>query len=213
MDHRMMISRIAWAGTAALLIATASFDASGQELEPRAYSPSPSEMNFLGFTYLRSTGGVGVDPSLPLDNVSAAINIASLGYARTFGLLGRSASVGLVLPYSRADVSGDVFEQQRTGTYAKRRKLAALRQRNQTRQGVPCAGRLCRGSRERQPGHGSRHVGRAKLAYWLQGQDGRVQCDRPARCVRGCHQAPVPVTACRYPAGATTAAGSNPRCR
>ena len=93
MDHRMMISRIAWAGTAALLIATASFDASGQELEPRAYSPSPSGMNFLGFTYLRSTGGVGVDPSLPLDNVSAAINSASLGYARTFGLLGRSASV------------------------------------------------------------------------------------------------------------------------
>jgi hypothetical protein len=116
MNRRMMISRIAWAGTAALLIAGASLDASGQELEPRAYSPSPSGVNFLGLTYLRSTGGVGVDPSLPLDNVSAEINIASLGYARTFGLLGRSASVGLVLPYSRADVSGDVFEQQRAVT-------------------------------------------------------------------------------------------------
>jgi len=114
--RRMMISRIAWAGTAARLIAGASFDASGQELEPRAYSPTPSGVNFLGLTYLRSTGGVGVDPSLPLDNVSAEINIASLGYARTFGLLGRSASVGLVLPYSRADVSGDVFEQQRAVT-------------------------------------------------------------------------------------------------
>src|SRR3954471_2835183 len=116
MNRRMMISRIAWAGTATLLIAGASFDAPGQELEPRAYSPSPSGMNFLGLTYLRSTGGVGVDPSLPLDNASAEINIASLGYARTFGLLGRSASVGLVLPYSRADVSGDVFEQQRAVT-------------------------------------------------------------------------------------------------
>ena len=104
----MMISRIAWAGTAALLIAGASFDAPAQELEPRSYSPSPSGVNFLGLTYLRSTGGVGVDPSLPLDNVSAEIDIVSLGYARTFGLLGRSASVRLALPYSRADVSGDV---------------------------------------------------------------------------------------------------------
>ena len=54
--------------------------------------------------------------SLPLDNVDAEVNTASLAYARTFGLFGRSASIGFVLPYSRADVSGDVFEQQRAVT-------------------------------------------------------------------------------------------------
>jgi hypothetical protein len=108
MNHRMMISRIAWAGTAALLIAGASFDAPAQELEPRSYSPSPSGVNFLGLNYRRSTGGVGVDPSLPLENVSAEVDTVSLGYARTFDLLGRSASISFVLPYSHADVSGDV---------------------------------------------------------------------------------------------------------
>jgi hypothetical protein len=95
MNHRMMISRIAWAGTAALLIAGASFDAPAQELEPRSYSPSPSGVNFLGLSYLRSTGGVGVDPSLPLENVSAEVDTVSLGYAHTFDLLGRSASEGV----------------------------------------------------------------------------------------------------------------------
>ena len=116
MNRHTMISRIGWAGTTALLIASASFDAPAQELEPRAYSPSPSGVNFLGLAYLRSTGGVAVDPSLPLENVSAEVNTASLAYARTFGLLGRSASIGFVLPYSRADVSGDVLEQQRAVT-------------------------------------------------------------------------------------------------
>jgi hypothetical protein len=116
MNRRMMISRIGWAGNAALLIAGASFDAPAQELEPRSYSPSPSGVNFLGLNYRRSTGGVAVDPALPLENVSAEVNTASLAYARTFGLLGRSASIGFVLPYSHADVSGDIFEQQRAVT-------------------------------------------------------------------------------------------------
>ena len=110
------IPPIVWAGIAALLVASASFGASAQELEARAYSPAPVGVNFLGLGYLRSTGGVAVDPSLPLDNVDAEVNTASLAYARTFGLFGRSASIGFVLPYSRADVSGDVFEQQRAVT-------------------------------------------------------------------------------------------------
>src|SRR3954468_2852330 len=116
MNRRLRILRIAMTGTAALLIAGASSDVSAQELEPRAYSPSPSGVNFLGLGYLRSAGGVAVDPSLPLDNVDAEVNAASLSYLRTFGLFGRSASIGFVLPYSRADVSGDVFEQQRSVT-------------------------------------------------------------------------------------------------
>ena len=116
MNRRMVISRVGWAGIAALLISGASFDAPAQELEPRAYSPSPLGVNFLGLGYLRSTGGVAVDPALPLKNIDAEVNTGSLAYARTFGLFGRSASIGFVLPYSQADVSGDVFEQQREVT-------------------------------------------------------------------------------------------------
>ena len=91
MNRPSKIPRIVWAGIAALLVASASFGASAQELEARAYSPAPVGVNFLGLSYLRSTGGVAVDPSLPLDNVDAEVNTASLAYARTFGLFGRSA--------------------------------------------------------------------------------------------------------------------------
>ena len=80
------IPPIVWAGSAALLVASASFGAPAQELEARAYSPAPVGVNFLGLSYLRSTGGVAIDPSLPLDNVDAEVNTASLAYARTFGL-------------------------------------------------------------------------------------------------------------------------------
>jgi hypothetical protein len=124
----LRIFRIALAGTAALLISGASREAFSQELEPRAYSPSPLGANFLGFTYLRSTGGVAVDPALPLKNIDAEVNTGTLSYVRTFGLFGRSASLGFLLPYSQADVSGDVFEQQqevtRTGLSDPRLRLA-----------------------------------------------------------------------------------------
>ena len=94
------------AAAALLLAATAS----AQEMEPRAFSPAPIGTNFAlaGLSHL--SGGVTIDPSLPITNVQANINIYSLGYLRTFGLLGRSASLGIVVPYDRAGISGDVKE-------------------------------------------------------------------------------------------------------
>jgi hypothetical protein len=97
------------AALAALLLIAAT--ARGQELEPRAYSAAPVGTNFLvaGATHLR--GETLLDPALPIKNVHANIDGYVLGYARTFGLAGHSASLGLVVPYARGDVSGDVFEQ------------------------------------------------------------------------------------------------------
>lgn len=84
-----------------------------QELEPRAYSAAPVSTNFLAVVYSHSRGGVLVDPSLPVTNVEARIDGLALGYVRTFGLFGRSASLGVVLPYAWANVSGEIGEQQR----------------------------------------------------------------------------------------------------
>jgi hypothetical protein len=64
-----------------------------QELEPRAYSAAPVSANFLPVAYSHSMGGVLVDPSLPVTDVEARIDVAALGYVRTFGLFGRSASL------------------------------------------------------------------------------------------------------------------------
>jgi hypothetical protein len=96
---------------AVLLLAAAA--AWGQELEPRAYSASPVGTNFVVAGYSRLRGEVLTDPSLPIKNVQADIGLYVLGYARTFGLAGRAASFGVVVPYARADVSGDVFDATR----------------------------------------------------------------------------------------------------
>lgn len=87
--------------------------ARAQELEPRAYSPSPVGTNFLILNYTRLTGAVLTDPSLPITDVDADIDIATLGYLRTFGIAGRSASLGILVPFAQADVTGNVFEAAR----------------------------------------------------------------------------------------------------
>lgn len=102
--------------------------ARAQEMEPRAYSPSPVGMNFIGLAWQRSSGGVTTDPTLPITNVDSEIDAAALGVVHTFSLGGRSASIGLVLPYAQAEISGDVFEKtrkaDRTGFADARLRLA-----------------------------------------------------------------------------------------
>jgi hypothetical protein len=85
--------------------------ADAQELEPRAYSPSPIGTNFLIANYTRSSGSVSTDAELPISNVQATINIGALGYSRTFGLFGQTASAAILLPYLSGDISGVVGEQ------------------------------------------------------------------------------------------------------
>lgn len=99
---------------AALLLAFNTTAALAQELEPRAYSPAPVGLNFLGLALLHSSGDVSVDPSLPVRNVEATADSGLIFYTRTFGLFGRAASVGLVLPYVQLEASGDVLAQQRS---------------------------------------------------------------------------------------------------
>jgi hypothetical protein len=83
-----------------------------QEIEPRAYSPSPSGVNFLIAVAGHSEGGVLTDPSLPVTDIEAKINALGLGYGRTFGVAGRSANVALAMPYIEVDASGNIGEQR-----------------------------------------------------------------------------------------------------
>jgi hypothetical protein len=83
-----------------------------QEIEPRAYSPSPSGVNFLIAVAGHSQGGVLTDPSLPVTDIEAQIDALGFGYGRTFGVAGRSANVALAVPYIEVDASGNVGEQR-----------------------------------------------------------------------------------------------------
>ena len=86
--------------------------ASGQEMEPRAYSPAPVGTQFVVFTYGYQSGDVLLDASLPLKDVSVKLNAASFGYGRTFSLAGRQTNVAVLFPYLWGTAKGTVFEDQ-----------------------------------------------------------------------------------------------------
>jgi hypothetical protein len=98
---------------ALFLCVAAAGACNAQELEPRAYSPSPVGTNFLVLAYGRMTGEVLFDPSLPFSDVEARLNAGIFGYARTFAAGSRQTSATLALPYVRGDVEGNVGEGRR----------------------------------------------------------------------------------------------------
>lgn len=109
-----------------LLIAVLAGFACAQDLEPRAYSASPVGTNFVVFVFGRSTGDVLLDPTLPVTDVKATLNIPAVGYGRTFGLFGRQALATVALPYVWGSIEGSVGEQSRE---LSRSGLADLRAR------------------------------------------------------------------------------------
>ncbi len=74
--------------------------ASAQSIEPRLFSNAPVGLNFtlLGFAY--SSGGVLLDPSVPLEDASLTIHAPFLGYARTLNVGGKSGQVQVFIPYA-----------------------------------------------------------------------------------------------------------------
>ena len=97
----------------ALILCTGG-TARAQQLEPRAYSPAPTGVNFLGLGALYTSGGVVTDATSPIQNVHARVYSAAPYYGRTFGLYGRLASVTLVTPFAQATAHGDVLDVSRS---------------------------------------------------------------------------------------------------
>ncbi len=77
-----------------------------QEIEPRAFSPSPVGVTFVIVGAGRSTGGILTDPSLPVDDVDGEIDGGVLGLGHSFGMFGRLATVVVVQPYLSAQFTG-----------------------------------------------------------------------------------------------------------
>ena len=88
--------------------------ASAQQLTPRAYAPAPIDVNVVGIPFAYQTGSVITDPSLPIQNVEAKVDIVTAFYERTFAFFGREASAAVVLPWVWAKATGDIFEQARS---------------------------------------------------------------------------------------------------
>ena len=91
-----------------------------QELEPRAFAPSPIGTSFVLGGFGKSEGGVLFDPALDIDNVQANLWIATVGAGHTFSLGGRQARILGVAPIAWGAVAGEVHAQ------AQRQDLAGL---------------------------------------------------------------------------------------
>jgi hypothetical protein len=107
MKNRLGAAAAAAVASVCFLSALPAFS---QELEPRAYAPSPKGANFFLVNYSYQSGDVLFDPSLPFSDVRAFINGVVGGYGHTFSLFGRIASAAAVVPYVWASVDGNVGE-------------------------------------------------------------------------------------------------------
>ena len=79
-----------------------------QELEPRAYSISPTEAKFGVVGFARSAGDIDFDPSLPIEDAHAVLYGTFVTLGRALDFFGRSANVGVTLPYLWGNLEGKV---------------------------------------------------------------------------------------------------------
>jgi hypothetical protein len=90
----------------ALLVMAGSTTVGAQELLPAAYTPAPYGINLLSYAITYNDGDMTFDPSAPIEDVTAKISAQTLGYARTLGIAGRAANVGVVMPYVVGHLEG-----------------------------------------------------------------------------------------------------------
>jgi hypothetical protein len=93
-----------------LLLATLALcsEASAQDLEPRAYSNSPTGLSFAVGSYAYAKGSIQTDPALPVDNVSIETHTAVFALATTLNVLGKSAKLDMIVPYTSLAAEGVV---------------------------------------------------------------------------------------------------------
>lgn len=85
-----------------------------RELEPRAFINLPVGMNFLLVGYQYSDGALLFDPSLPINDANAKVDLGFIGYVRSLDIAGNSAKVGVILPYAFLSADGYVSGNYRT---------------------------------------------------------------------------------------------------
>ena len=103
---------------ATLIVAALGFGnlppALAQSMEPLSYTNAPIGLNFLIVGTTHQWGSVLVDPTLPVKDVEASVDTATLAYMRVFDFWGQSGSLAVVVPNAWVSASGEVFDQARS---------------------------------------------------------------------------------------------------
>ena len=92
----------------AFSLTTPAFKSHAQNLEPRAYTNTPVGMNFLLVGYEYADGALLFDPSLPVTDASARVDMGFAGYVRSLDVADKTAKLGVLLPYAVLDADGYV---------------------------------------------------------------------------------------------------------
>src|SRR5436190_15840631 len=135
------------ASLAASFLALGAHRAPAQDLDPRAYVWVPVNATILVAGLAVSHGAVVTDPASPIQDLRASVQTPSLGLARTFPVVGRTAQALVALPYSWAQASGTVTGESRS---TNRAGFSDLRMRvSVLLRGAPAAtaGEIARASR------------------------------------------------------------------
>ena len=93
---------------AVLLISVASGLLRPQDLAPRAYVITPTGSHAVILASSFSSGEALIDPTGPLEDARGTFQIPSVGYFQSFGLLGRSSNLTVLIPYARGNFEARV---------------------------------------------------------------------------------------------------------
>lgn len=92
--------------SAVLAILLLGLPLAAQELEPDSYAIVPKGVNVLTTNYTNQSGDVNFDPSLPVEQATARISLATIAYGRSLNVYGRSASALVAVPYAAGTLQG-----------------------------------------------------------------------------------------------------------
>ena len=102
LKHRIMITTLL-----AIFLCLLPIDrARSQDVEPRRWTALPVGVNVIGVAYAYSTGDIAFDPVMLVEDATLDLDTLVVTYARTFGLLGRSARLDMVVPWQHGTWEG-----------------------------------------------------------------------------------------------------------
>jgi hypothetical protein len=92
-----------------------------QDLTPRAYIITPIHSNAVVLSYSFETGGILINPTLPISNAKGTLHIPIVSLVHSFNFFGRSANISAALPYAighfTAELNGVPAAVYRSGLY------------------------------------------------------------------------------------------------
>lgn len=100
-----------WHRLAGLLLALLSLRAFAQDIEPRAYSNAPVDVNFFVAGVVRTDGALSFDGAASITNAELETTSAVFAFARVLDIGGKSGKFDIVVPYTHLEGTADYLGQ------------------------------------------------------------------------------------------------------